>query len=369
MVESLGRPLSLEVALRHRWGDTALDIAFAAPTPGVVTLFGPSGSGKSRTALAAAGLWRPGWCRVAVDGTVLADTRAGVWVPAERRRLGVVFQDARLFPHLGVEANLRYGMRRARRHLPWGPIRFDTVVELLGIGALLRRRPHTLSGGERQRVAIGRALLAQPRLLVMDEPLASLDDARRAEILPYLARLHETLRLPILYVTHALDELARLADTVVLLEAGRVIAAGPIAEVAARADLPLALRDDAAAILLTQVAAHDPARGLTRLQADGVVVLVPLLDQPVGTAVRARVPAREVALARGAVPEAVSFQNVVPGRVRRVVAAESRAALVELEVGGTALLARVTPDAVMRLGLAPGVEAVALFKSVGVELA
>ncbi len=290
--------MSLEVALRHSWGDAALDIAFEAPTPGVVTLFGPSGSGKSRTALAAAGLWRPAWCRVAVDGTVLADTRAGVWVPAERRRLGVVFQDARLFPHLGVEANLRYGMRRARA----GPIRFDTVVDLLGIGALLRRRPHTLSGGERQRVAIGRALLAQPRLLVMDEPLASLDAARRAEILPYLARLRDALRLPILYVTHALDELARLADTVVLLDSGRVVAAGPVAEVAVRADLPLALRDDAAAILLTQVSEHDPARGLTRLQADGMAVLVPLLDQPVGSAVRVRVPAREVALARGAVP-------------------------------------------------------------------
>ncbi len=355
--------MSLEVALRHSWGDAALDIAFEAPTPGVVTLFGPSGSGKSRTALAAAGLWRPAWCRVAVDGTVLADTRAGVWVPAERRRLGVVFQDARLFPHLGVEANLRYGMRRARA----GPIRFDTVVDLLGIGALLRRRPHTLSGGERQRVAIGRALLAQPRLLVMDEPLASLDAARRAEILPYLARLRDALRLPILYVTHALDELARLADTVVLLNSGRVVAAGPVAEVAVRADLPLALRDDAAAVLLTQVAAHDPARGLTRLQADGMAVLVPLLDQPVGAAVRVRVPAREVALARGAMPEAISFQNVVPGRVRRVVGGP-RAALVELDAAGVALLARVTPDAVMRLELAPGVEAVALFKSVGVEV-
>ena len=356
--------MSLEVALRHRWVETALDIAFEAPTPGVVALFGPSGSGKSSTALAAAGLWRPEWCRVAVEGIVLADTGAGVWVPPERRRLGVVFQDARLFPHLGVEANLRYGMRRA----PTGPVKFDAVVELLGIGALLRRQPHTLSGGERQRVAIGRALLAQPRLLLMDEPLASLDAARRAEILPYLARLRDVLRLPILYVTHALDELARLADTVVLLDSGSVVAAGPITEMAARADLPLALRNDAAAVLLAQIAGHDPARELTRLQAGDMTVLVPLLDRPVGAAVRARVPAREVALARGAVPEAVSFQNVVPGRVRRIVV-ESHVALVELEAGGAALLARVTPDAVMRLGLAPGVEAVALFKSVGVEVA
>jgi molybdate transport system ATP-binding protein len=357
--------LSLEFALRHSWGGTALDITFEAPTPGVIALFGPSGSGKSSTALAAAGLWRPSWCRVAVDGAVLADTGADVWVPPERRRLGVVFQDARLFPHLGVEANLRYGMRRA----PGGPIEFGVVVELLGLEALLRRRVHALSGGERQRVAIGRALLAQPRLLVMDEPLASLDAPRRAEILPYLARLHETLSLPILYVTHALDELSRLADTVVLLAAGRVAAAGPVAEVAARADLPLAARNDAAAVLLTRVASHDPARGLTRLEAGSMAVLVPLLDRPVGAAVRARVPAREVALARGVMPGAMSFQNMVPGRVRRVVAAGPRAALVELEAGGAALLARVTPDAAARLGLAPGVEAVALFKSVGVEVA
>ena len=352
------------MALRQRWDATALDVAFEAPTPGVVTLFGPSGSGKSSTALAAAGLWQPQWCRVAVDGAVLADTETGVWVAPERRRLGVVFQDARLFPHLGVEANLRYGMRRA----PPGPIRFESVVELLGLEALLRRRVHALSGGERQRVAIGRALLAQPRLLVMDEPLASLDAARRTEILPYLARLHETLALPILYVTHALDEVARLADTVILLEAGRVVAAGPVDEVAAQADFPLALRDDAAAVLLARVASHDPARGLTRLEAGGMAVLVPLLDRPVGAAARVRVPAREVALARGTMPEAMSFQNVVPGRVRRVVSAGPRGVLVELETGGAALLARVTRDAAARLGLAPGVEAVALFKSVGVEM-
>jgi molybdate transport system ATP-binding protein len=358
--------LSLAVGLRHSWGEVGLDIAFEAPTPGVVALFGPSGSGKSSTALAAAGLWRPGWCRVAVDGTVLADTGRGVWVAPERRRLGVVFQDARLFPHLSVAGNLRYGLRRAVRRAPSGSVGFETVVDLLGLGALLRRRPATLSGGERQRVAIGRALLAQPRLLVMDEPLASLDAARRAEILPYLARLRDALALPILYVTHALDELARLADTVVLLDAGRVVDTGPVAAIATRADLPLAARDDAAAVLLARVAGHDPARGLTRLEADGVAVLVPLLDRPAGSAVRVRVPAREVALARD-LAGTVSFQNLVPGRVRRVVAGP-RAVLVEIAAGEASLLSRVTPDAAARLGLGPGVEVVALFKSVGVEV-
>ena len=358
--------MSLAVGLRHSWGETSLDIAFEAPTPGVVALFGPSGSGKSSTALAAAGLWRPGWCRVAVDGAVLADTGRDVWVPPERRRLGVVFQDARLFPHLSVAGNLRYGLRRAARRTLLAPIGFETVVDLLGIGTLLRRRPATLSGGERQRVAIGRALLAQPRLLLMDEPLASLDAARRAEILPYLARLRDALSLPILYVTHALDELARLADTVVLLDAGHVVDTGPIAEIAARADLPLAARDDAAAVLLARVAGHDAARGLTRLEAGRIAILVPLLGQPPGSSVRARVPAREVALARD-LTGVVSFQNLIPGRVRRVVTAP-RAALVEIDAGGASLLSRVTPDAAARLGLAPGVDIIALFKSVGIEV-
>ena len=213
-----GGAVTLAVALRHRFGTATLDIAFDVPTPGVTALFGPSGVGKSSVLAAIAGLLRPDACRVTLDGERLADTEAGIWQPTERRRVGFVFQDARLFPHLSVAANLRYGLRRAGA----GATGFDEVVALLGLSALLARRPHTLSGGERQRVAIGRALLAQPRLLLMDEPLASLDAARKDEILPYLARLDTALRLPILYVTHALDEVAQLADSVVLLAAGRV---------------------------------------------------------------------------------------------------------------------------------------------------
>ncbi len=357
--------MTLAIALRQQWPSGSLDIAFTAPTPGVTALFGPSGSGKSSTLLAAAGLFRPDWCRVSVEGDILADTGRGVWIAPERRRLGVVFQDARLFPHLGVLGNLRYGLRRAP---PPHAIGLDAVVALLGLEALLERRVHGLSGGERQRVAIGRALLAQPRLLLMDEPLARLDAARRAEILPYLARLRDETGLPILYVTHAADELARLADTVVLLEAGRVVASGPLPEIAARADLPLAQRDDAGAILVARVAAHDALRGLTRLDAGRAPIFVPLLSQPIGAAIRARIPAREIALAR-AVPDAVSFQNVLPARVGRVVIDPARrSALVELDLGGTAILARFTPDAVSRLALAAGSATVALFKSVGVEV-
>src|SRR6201985_53951 len=231
--------MSLSVLLRHRFPTVRMDMAFEVPTPGVTVLFGPSGSGKSTIISAAAGLLRPDQCRIVIDGQALADTSSGVWLPPERRRMGLVFQDARLFPHMSVATNLRFGLRRAAP----GPVQYNEVVELLGIGALLARRPHTLSGGERQRVAIGRALLAQPHLLLMDEPLASLDAARKAEIFPYLARLATASRLPILYVTHALDEAVHLADSMVLVEAGRVVAHGTVSDVAARADLPLARRD------------------------------------------------------------------------------------------------------------------------------
>jgi len=268
--------MSLSVRLRHDFPSIRMDMAFDVPSPGITVLFGPSGAGKSTIILAAAGLLRPAECRIEIDGQVMADTRTGLWLPPEQRRAGLVFQDARLFPHMSVATNLRFGMRRVGP----GTVKFDEVVELLGIGGLLDRRPHTLSGGERQRVAIGRALLAQPRLLLMDEPLASLDAARKAEILPYLTRLKTAPRLPVLYVTHDFDEVTRLADSMVLIEAGRVVGFGPVSEVAARADLPLALRDDAAALLHCRVVEHDPDRELTRLDAGGMTFLIPLLYAP-----------------------------------------------------------------------------------------
>ncbi|HEY8609962.1 MAG TPA: molybdenum ABC transporter ATP-binding protein, partial [Roseomonas sp.] len=242
----------------------ALDAGFTTPTPGVTAVFGPSGCGKSTLLSAVAGLLRPDAGRVALDGTVLLDTAAGVMVPPEKRRCGVVFQDSRLFPHLSVETNLRYGMRRARRDAE-GP-EFEEVVTLLGIAHLLPRRPAALSGGERQRVALGRALLSRPRLLLMDEPLASLDAPRRAEVLPFLTRVRDRFRTPILYVTHALDEVDRLADHLVLMEAGRVLASDTVEALSARTDLPLlATRRDAGAVLACTVLDHDAARGLTRL--------------------------------------------------------------------------------------------------------
>ena len=342
----------------------SLDVAFEVPTPGLTAVFGPSGAGKSTVIAAVAGLLRPDHCRIELDGVVLADTGVAMWVPPEARRVGMVFQDARLFPHMSVAANLRYGLRRA----PAGPIAFGDVVALLGIGALLDRRPHTLSGGERQRVAIGRALLAQPRLLLMDEPLASLDTARKAEILPYLADMKTALRLPVLYVTHAMEEVVRLADAVVLMEAGSVVASGALQEMTSRADLPLARRDDAAAVLAARILSHDPARQLSRIEAGGASLLVPLLNEPIGTGIRVRIPAREVILANEA-PAAISVHNIVAGTVRAVTQDTVRhAALVEIALAEGAFLARVTPDAVSRLGLAKGAPVLALIKSVAIEV-
>ena len=350
--------------LHHRFPTAAIDVAFDVPSAGVTALFGPSGAGKSTVIAAAAGLLRPRLCRIALDGQVLADTDAGVWLPTEKRRIGMVFQDSRLFPHMSVETNLRFGLRRSAP----GPVRFEDVVDLLGIGGLLQRRPHTLSGGERQRVAIGRALLAQPRLLLMDEPLASLDAARKAEILPFLTRLKTSLRLPVLYVTHAPDEVVRLADSLVLLEAGRVLACGLVTEIASRADLPLAQRDDAGALVPCRVAAHDPARALTRLEGGGVTFLVPLMDEIVGQTCRIRIPAREVILA-GQPPEAISVHNIVPGTVRRIMPDRlRRSVLIEIGLPNGALVSRVTPDAAAQLGLTPGGAVLALIKSTSIEV-
>ncbi len=360
----------LEVALRHAFpgppggGGTgfALDLAFAAPVPGVVALFGPSGGGKSSVLAAVAGLLRPQAGRVALDGATLTDTAARVFVAPERRRCGVVFQEARLFPHLSVETNLRYGLRRAPRDAA-GP-GFEEVVGLLGIGHLLRRRPAGLSGGERQRVALGRALLSRPRLLLMDEPLAALDAPRRAEVLPFLERLHAEARLPILYVTHALEEVDRLADTLVLIEAGRAVAAGPVEALMARTDLALlAGRRDAGVLLRCTVAAHDAARGLTRLDFPGGVLQVPLRAEPAGATLRVRLRARDVAVGI-APPRGLSVRNILPASLAAIEPAGPHEAFLRLMLGPTALLARVTRDAVAELALAPGAAVFALVKSI-----
>jgi len=359
----------IEIALRHRFaGGFSVDVDFAAPSIGVTALFGPSGGGKSTVLGAVAGLLRPDAGRVALGGTAWFDSAAGIAVPAERRRCGVVFQDARLFPHLTVAGNLRYGMRRAPRAAT-GPS-LEEVAALLGIEALLGRRPIGLSGGERQRVALGRALLSRPRLLLMDEPLAALDLPRRAEVLPYLARLVAAARLPVLYVTHALEEVDALAETLVLIEAGRVAAAGPVEVLATRGDLPLlARRRDAGALIGGTVVENDAARGITRVAFDGGVLLVSLRAEPPGTRVRLRLRARDVAVAIEP-PARSSISNVVPCTLRSIdPAAVAEECTLQLMAGSSVLLARVSRDSVSRLALRPGAALFALVKATAFDRA
>jgi molybdate transport system ATP-binding protein len=353
------------VQVRHRFPGTAgfvLDAAFSAPTPGVTAIFGPSGCGKSTMLAAIAGLLRPQWGRVELDGAMLLDSEAGIWVPAERRRCGVVFQDARLFPHLSVATNLRYGRRRAPRGAA-GP-ELDEIVDLLGIGHLLDRRPSGLSGGERQRVALGRALLSRPRLLLMDEPLAALDTDRKAEVLPYLARVRDRLSIPLVYVTHALDEVDRLAQSLVLMQAGRVVASGSLEALSARTDLPMLVRRrDAGVVLGCTVRGHEPGRGLTVLAFAGGELLVPLVSVQVGQAVRVRIRARDVAVATEP-PHGLSMQNLLPAVLEAIEPGQPHQMVLRLRCGATVILASITSDSVARLALSPGSRVWALVKSV-----
>jgi molybdate transport system ATP-binding protein len=355
----------LAVNIEHRLGDFALDIDFRVGG-GLTALFGRSGAGKTSAINAIAGLLHPRRGRILLDGSVLLDTDRGICVPAHKRRVGYVFQEGRLFPHLTVKQNLTFGrwFAPARERRAAG---LDDVVDLLGIAGLLDRRPGRLSGGEKQRVAIGRALLANPRLLLMDEPLASLDARRKDEILPYLERLRDDARVPIVYVSHSIAEVTRLATTIVLISAGRVHAVGPVQEVLGRAELyPLAGRFEAGAVLAVRITEHDARWNLTQLSGGFGKLTVPRLDVPVGTALRVRIRARDVILANTR-PTGISALNVLAARVERLVPIEEGALEVQLRLGGERLLARVTRRSGAALGLAPGSEVFAVVKTVAID--
>ena len=352
--------MSLEVDIDHVREHFRLTARFSS-APGLTALFGRSGSGKSTLIDIIGGLVRPTRGRVAIDGQVLVDTERGVFVPSHRRRVGYVFQDSRLFPHLSVRNNLLYGRWFSR---PDGGASGDlaSVVKLLDIGPLLDRRPDFLSGGEKQRVAIGRALLAHPRLLLMDEPLASLDEARRAEILPYIERLRDDAGVPIVYVSHSAAEVARLATTVVILTEGKVTAVGPVVDI-----LPLADAGDAGGVLDATVARHDEAFQLTVLASVAGELQVPRLAAPVGAAVRAYIRARDVMISLHP-PQDISALNVLAGRIASIVPSPNGAqADVRLDCNGAALRARLTAKSVDRLALAPGRPVFAVIKSVSFE--
>ena len=354
----------LEVDIEHLLGAFALDIHFVSGT-GLTALFGRSGAGKTSVVNAIAGLIRPERGRICVDGAVLLDSERGIFVPAHRRRIGYVFQEGRLFPHLTVRQNLLFGRWFApRSEMAAG---FDDVVDLLGIGSLLARRPARLSGGEKQRVAIGRALLANPRLLLMDEPLASLDAARKDEILPYLERLRDRASVPIVYVSHAAAEVARLATTIVLIAEGSVRAVGPVAEVMGQAGLyPLAGGFEAGAVLTVSVASHDARWGLTELAGSFGHLIVPRLDLAIGSPLRVRIRARDVILAL-ARPAEISALNVLAGQIEALAPIADGALEVQLRLGSERLLARVTRRSGQALGLQPGRHVFAVIKTVAID--
>jgi molybdate transport system ATP-binding protein len=355
----------LDVAVEKRLGGFEVDARFSCETSGIVALFGRSGAGKTTLVNMLAGLLRPDRGRIAINGATLFDSERGLDLPPERRRLGYVFQEGRLFPHLSVRSNLSYGLRRVapgERH-----IGLQQIVALLGLDAHLERRPRDLSGGEKQRVALGRALLANPRLLLMDEPLAALDQARKEEILPFIERLRDELAIPIVYVSHVMPEIVRLADTMVLMSEGRVMAVGALDDLTSRLDLrPLTGRYEAGAVLAARVEGQDERFALTELSFTGGRLLVPRLELPAGAELRLRIRARDVALALER-PQGTSILNVFPCVVRDIGADEGAQVDLRLDACGAALWARITRRSLEDLHLRPGSKVFALVKAVAID--
>lgn len=352
----------LDVRLTHQFGGFTLDAKFSAPA-GVTALFGRSGSGKTTIVNALAGLLRPDAGRITVDETVLFDSATRHYVAPHHRRIGYVFQDARLFPHLSVRQNLAFGRWFAPGKSDG--VALDRIVELLGLGPLLQRRPGALSGGEKQRVALGRAILSRPRFLLMDEPLAALDDPRKTEILSYLERLRDETAVPILYVSHSVAEVARLATTVVLIDKGRVVNAGPAEQLLSDpATAPYLGLREVGAILMARVAAHE-GDGLSRLDTDAGPVWLPHLSAQPGASVRLRILAQDVMLATER-PSGISALNVLPATVLAVRRGDGPGALVQLAVGPSRLLARITARSAGLLDLQAGRDVFAVLKAVSV---
>ena len=362
---TLVAPGVIELDFIARRGEFQLAARASLPSTGITGVFGRSGAGKSTLVNAIAGVAADVSGRIEVDGQAFLDSASGVRLAIEARRVGYVFQDARLFPHLRVETNLRYGARRAPAD---GPVAlWENIIEALDLSQLLRRWPDSLSGGERQRVAIGRALLARPRLMLMDEPLASLDAPRKSEILHYIERLREACPVPMLYVSHALDELVRIADHLLLLSEGKVMASGPFIELIADSTLqPYLGRFEAGSVLECVVKSHDEPFGLSVLGFVGGELRVPQLDAPLGTRLRARLRARDVALALSD-PVDLSITNRVKGTVMSLTFRDGPYVDVLLNASGAHLHALVTRESCARLGLAAGVPVIALIKAVALD--
>jgi molybdate transport system ATP-binding protein len=356
--------MSIAVEIRHKLGDFNLDVNFESYGR-LTSIFGASGSGKTSVVNVIAGLIRPDAARIEVDGAVLTDTGKGIRVPVHRRRIGYVFQDSRLFPHLTVEQNLGYGRwfaPKAERYADQAQI-----LSLLGISHLLPRKPNQLSGGEKQRVAIGRALLASPKLLLMDEPLAALDGPRKAEILPYIERLRDEFHVPIVHVSHSVAEVARLATDIVVMANGRVSASGPAAQILQRLDLvPADERDEGGIILEMSVETYDPEFDMTVLRAAAGEAHVQGEVGIRNAKVRVRIKARDVMIAT-AEPKHISALNIFRGRIEAMTEAGRSAMNVTVDCGGSPVIARITKQSCTSLGLAVGMDVFTVVKAVSVS--
>lgn len=351
----------LSVEIKHQLGAFALDARFEAPE-GITVLFGRSGAGKTTIINTVAGLMTPASGRILSQGRTLLDTATGVFVPPHARRVGYIFQEARLFPHLTVAQNLSYGAWFAKTKKTTRD--YDRIVETLGIGALLDRRPARLSGGERQRVAIGRALLAHPSILLADEPLAALDAERKAEIMPYFEKLRDEVKTPILYVSHDASEVARLASTVIVLQAGRVQRQGPPSDVLSDPEVTPMGAAGAGSLLNARVLAHD-ADGITVLGINDLQLLVPQIPNAVGSELRVRIDAKDVMLAT-APPQAISALNILPATLAALRDGQGPGMLAQLDLAGTKLLARVTRRSAKALALREGMPVFAIVKAVSI---
>lgn len=351
---------NIEVNLKQRLGDMELDTEFSVPATGVTALFGRSGSGKTTVLRAIAGLLKVKNGLIRINGETWQENKQ--FVPAHQRPIGYVFQEASLFPHLSVRRNLEYGRRLVPEEQH--KVEFDSAVEILGIGPLLQRATHKLSGGERQRVAIARALLTSPKLLLMDEPLSALDHESKQAILPYLESLHDQFAIPSIYVSHDPNEVARLADQMVLLDSGKVIAQGAASDLLTRLDLPLANYDDAVSLLEGYVSAHDNSYHLTWIGMDGGRVAVTREDLPVGKHARVEISARDVSLSLKAHSD-TSIINILPVRVIDTHETSPSQIMVRLALeDDQTLLARITRRSAVSMGLHEGMALFAQVKSV-----
>lgn len=357
--------MTVSVDIRKLQGAFTLDTWFECGA-GVTALFGKSGAGKTSIIQMIAGLTRPDNGRISIDDDAVYDSSTGLDIPAHKRQVGYVFQDARLFPHMNVRRNLEYGSRRNRQATDRKPA-FDDVVDVLALSPLLDRQPHRLSGGERQRVAIGRALLSAPRLLLMDEPLASLDAERKLEILPFIERVHADFGTPVIYVSHSVDEILQVADEMVLIVNGGVAAAGPVEEVMNKPDLVRAAGDgNAGSVIPVKVARCDEDYGIAVLAFGGGEFQVAAPGLREGDDLRIRVRARDVSLATSR-PENVSVLNVFAGTVTEVSGTESPQADVAVDVGGATIWSQITRKSLDDLGIEPGSRVFAMVKAVAID--